>query len=105
MSFRERLLFGQECHDPLMGLSKRWGTKTLRLLITRVVIRCPTAVWIAARSGARGYTVRCSTPLYSLSGRMREFEAACSMMWAVQPVMRLETNNGVKVGVSNPMRW
>ncbi len=30
---------------------------------------------------------------------MREFEANCSMMWAVQPVIRLATNNGVNVWV------
>ena len=36
---------------------------------------------------------------------MRAFAAACSIMWAVQPVTRLATKSGVKVSVSNPMRW
>jgi len=39
------------------------------------------------------------------SGRMSELAPSCSMMCAVQPVMRLATNRGVKVWVSKPMRW
>ncbi|MET4146326.1 hypothetical protein ABIB45_003260 [Arthrobacter sp. UYCo732] len=50
-------------------------------------------------------TCRSSGPLYSLSGRISELDAACSMMCAVQPVIRLATKSGVNVGVSKPMRW
>ena len=44
-----------------------------------------------------------SGPLYRLRGRMSAFDASCSMMCAVQPVIRLATNNGVNISVSNPM--
>jgi hypothetical protein len=44
-------------------------------------------------------------PLYTDSGRMSAFDAACSMMCAVQPVTRLAAKSGVNVRVSKPMRW
>ena len=47
---------------------------------------------------------RSSGPTYSDSGRMSAFDAACSMMCAVQPTTRAATNSGVKVRVSNPIR-
>ena len=41
---------------------------------------------------------------YSLSGRISALDAVCSMMWAVQPVIRLITKSGVKLGMSKPIR-
>src|SRR5687767_13333024 len=42
-------------------------------------------------------TTRWSTPLYALKGRISEFDASCSRMCAVHPVMRDATNNGVNI--------
>lgn len=46
---------------------------------------------------------RSAGPVYSESGRMRAFDASCSMMWAVQPTTRDATKSGVNVSVSNPI--
>jgi hypothetical protein len=71
--------------------------------------RCPATPSCAAvvHCGYRDCYCRCrsSTPLYSLSGRISAFASSCSMMCAVQPVMRLATNRGVKVAVSKPIKW
>ena len=50
-------------------------------------------------------TSRRAGPTYWLSGRISELALSCSITCAVQPVTRLATNSGVKVGVSKPMRW
>lgn len=47
---------------------------------------------------------RCSTPTYADSGRIKAFDWVCSMMWAVQPVMRLMTKMGVNISMSKPIR-
>ena len=57
------------------------------------------------RSAVAAARLRCGWPEYSDSGRISALEPACSMMWAVQPVIRLITKSGVKLGMSNPIRW
>ena len=47
---------------------------------------------------------RWGCPLYSLRGRISALDAACSMMCAVHPVIRLITKIGVKHGMSKPIR-
>ena len=41
-------------------------------------------------------------PAYRAFGRMRRLSAACSMMWAVQPIDRLETKVGVNISLGTP---
>ncbi len=50
-------------------------------------------------------SARCGGPTYSLSGRISAFDAVCSIMWAVHPVIRLITKIGVKAPMSKPIRW
>ncbi len=50
-------------------------------------------------------TSRRAAPSYAASGRISEFAASCSEMWAVHPVIRDITNSGVNIGMSNPIRW
>lgn len=50
-----------------------------------------------------GTTRRSPGPVYCDNGRMRRLFASCSMMCAVQPVMRAMTKNGVNMSASKPI--
>jgi hypothetical protein len=42
------------------------------------------------------------SPMYSLSGLISRLSACCSMMWAVQPAIRLTEKTGVNKSVGMP---
>ncbi|MDX6242310.1 MAG: hypothetical protein QOE76_33, partial [Frankiales bacterium] len=84
-------------------LRRRTRTTTRPRPTTVLNRRDPTAADSNRRQLVAG-TARSACPMYLLSGRISELAPCCSMMCAVQPVIRLRTNSGVNIGMSKPIR-